>query len=53
MNEELKRIVENMIQAGESESNIALVIQNFKPSKKKKKLLQKILRWYQSLLERV
>ena len=36
MNEELKRIVENMIQAGESESNIALVIQNFKPSKKKK-----------------
>ena len=33
MNEELERIVQNMINAGESEENIALVIRNYVPEK--------------------
>jgi len=33
MNEELKKIVQNMIDAGESEENIALVIQSYKSKK--------------------
>lgn len=35
MDEELKKIVQNMIDAGESEANIAKVIQVYKPVKKK------------------
>ncbi len=35
MNEELQGIVQKMVEAGESEDNIALVIQNFDSSKKK------------------
>lgn len=37
MNEELEQIVQNMIDAGESEENIALVIQSYKPSEPVKK----------------
>ncbi len=37
MDEELKKIVQNMINAGESEANIALVIRSYKPTTVKKK----------------
>ena len=51
---ELESIVQRMIDAGESEENIATVVKAYSPEvKKKKTLLDKIQRLLQSLHKRV
>ena len=50
---ELESIVQRMIDAGESEENIATVVKAYSPEVKKKTLLDKIQRFLQSLHKRV